>query len=255
MRTVLKYPGGKNRIAKWICGYLPKHKVYLEPYFGGGAVFFNKDPCRIETINDIDGNVVNFFRVLRNQHSDLIRLLNLTPYSGEEYNNAFDDEQDSDLERARKFCVRCWQGFGCSNIYKNGFRSSQQSSSPDTTKHWREMLQTLEFAAQRLKDAQIECMDALELIDRYNTKDVFIYADPPYLTDIRKQYLYKYEMTQEEHIMLLEKLLNHPGKVMISGYESQLYNDYLKGWGMVKKDTQAECGLKRTEVLWMNYTE
>ncbi len=253
MRTVLKYPGAKNRLAKWICGYIPQHDVYLEPYFGGGAIFFNKEPCRIETINDLDGNVVNFFKVLRDNQAELIRGLKLTPYAREEYEAAFNDEGDSDVERARKFCVRCWQGFGCSNVYRNGFRSSQQSTSPDTTKIWDELLTTLEWAAFRIKDAQIECLDALELIGRYDTKDVFIYADPPYLTTVRKQYLYKHEMTEEEHIAMLEKLLAHPGKVMISGYESELYEEYLKGWNKACKDTQAEFGLKRKEVLWMNY--
>ena len=131
MRTVLKYPGAKNRIAKWICEYIPPHGVYLEPFFGSGAVFFNKEPAKIETINDLDDDVVNYFEVIRDKSDELIAALEMTPYAREEYNRAFvKSEKDSDVERARKFVIKCWMGFGCSNLYKNGFRSSQQSTSP-----------------------------------------------------------------------------------------------------------------------------
>lgn len=122
MKNVLKYPGSKNKIADWICSVIPPHEVYLEPFFGGGAVFFNKKPARIETINDLSGEVVNYFKVLRDNVDELIRLIELTPYAREEYNRAF-NSADNDIERARRFAVRCCQGFGCSNRYKNGFRS------------------------------------------------------------------------------------------------------------------------------------
>lgn len=107
--------------------------------------------------------------------------------------------------------------------------------------------------ANRLKGVQIENLPANELIERYNTKDVFIYADPPYLPGTRKGYLYKHEMKKQDHIELLEKLLQHPGPVMISGYDNDLYNNYLQGWQKAEKRTQAEAGHKRIEVLWMNY--
>ena len=191
MNSVLKYPGAKNRLAKWILQYIPEHEVYLEPFFG--------------------------------------------------------------IEKARKFIVRCYQGFGCSNRYKNGFRSSQQKNSPQTAKLWDEFPEVITIASERLKRAQIENLPAIELINRYNTKDVFIYADPPYLHGTRKGYLYKHEMTNQEHVELLEVLLKNPGKVLLSGYDSELYNAMLSGWNKVSKDTQVENGLKRTEVLWMNY--
>lgn len=254
MKCVLKYPGAKNRIADWICGYIPPHKVYLEPYFGSGAVFFNKVPARIETLNDLDGNVVNYFRVLREQPYELIRLIELTPYGRDEYYAACEvDEYDSDLERARKFAVRCWQGFGCSNRYKNGFRSSQQSSSPHTTKEWRSLPGRLVAASERLQNAQIENLPAIEIIHRYDTEDVFLYIDPPYLHGTRKNYLYRYEMEDGEHVELLEVLAKHPGKVLLSGYDNDLYNDMLHGWRKVQKKTQAEAGIPRVETLWMNY--
>jgi DNA adenine methylase len=254
MRTVLKYPGAKNRLAKWICEYIPDHDVYLEPFFGSGAVLFNKTPAKIETINDLDCNVVNYFKVIRNNGSEFMRRLELTPYGRDEYKSCFaEDPQDDDIEKARKFAVRCWQGFGCSNRYMNGFRSSQQRNSPMTTKAWDEFPETIRISIERLKQVQIENLDARELIRRYDTGDVFIYADPPYLHGTRKNYLYNHEMSNEQHIELLTLLVNHPGKVLLSGYENDLYNSVLTGWRKVMKNTQAEFGLKRTEVLWMNY--
>lgn len=255
MKTVLKYPGAKNRIAGWICGFIPKHNVYLEPFAGSLAVFFNKRPARIETLNDLDGNVVNYFRVLREKPHKLAEQLALTPFSRDEYYNAFEvNSNDTDVERARKFAVKCWQGFGCSNLYKNGFRSSQQSNSPHCTKEWGEIPDRLIKASKRLLNAQIENLPAVEIIKRYNTPDVFIYADPPYLTKTRKPNLYKHEMNDKDHEELLLLLLDHPGKVIISGYDNDMYNDFLGGWHKEHKRTQAEAGNIRTETLWMNYT-
>ncbi|MCI8374898.1 MAG: DNA adenine methylase [Lachnospiraceae bacterium] len=254
MKTVLKYPGAKNRIANWICEYIPQHEVYLEPYFGSGAVFFNKLPARIETLNDLDGNIVNYFRVVREKAQELAEQLEMTPYSREEYYKAFEIlPEDSEIECARKFAVRCWQGFGCSNVYRNGFRSSQQSKSPHTTREWKSLPERLIEASERLKNAQIENLPAVELINRYDTEDVFLYVDPPYLHSTRKNYLYRYEMKDADHKELLKALVSHPGKVLLSGYDNDLYNDMLPGWYKVQKKTQAEAGKIRTETLWMNY--
>ena len=254
MKQVLKYPGAKARLANWICSYIPKHDVYLELYGGSMAVLLNKPRCHIETVNDLHGEVVNFFKVLRDNPEELQRLIVLTPYSREEYDLSYQEFQD-DVERARRFCVRCWQGFGCANLYHNGFKSGQQTTSPNPAKAWAELPRTIEEASKRLQGVQIENLDAMELLKRYDTKDVFIYADPPYILSTRKSNLYKYEMSDKEHIVLLEALLNHSGKVMISGYENDIYNHYLKGWRKAKKETFAEQGLKRTEIIWMNYSD
>lgn len=255
MKTVLKYPGAKNRLSDWICEYIPAHDVYLEPYFGSGTVFFNKIPARIETINDLDKSVVNYFKVLREKHRELIDLLRLTPFSRDEYYNACNNysDNDSDIEMARKFVVRCWQGFGCSNLYRNGFRSSQQKNSLETTKEWNDIPERLIEANKRLLHAQIENLPAVEIIRRYDTHDVFIYCDPPYLHGTRKNYLYKHEMSDDQHEELLDVLSQHPGKVLLSGYDNDIYNGYLYGWNKVYKKTQAESGIPRIETLWMNY--
>lgn len=252
MKQVLKYPGAKNRIAEWIINQMPKHDVYLEPFAGSLSVLLNKPKCHIETVNDLDDEIVNFFRVIRDYPEQLKRRIDLTPYSREEYELAYEETED-EIERARRFCIRCHQGFGCANLYKNGFKSGQQSKSPNPAKAWNELPGIIIEAAVRLKTVQIENLPATELLKRYDTKDVFIYADPPYLHGTRKNYLYRHEMTEEEHIELLETLASHPGNVMVSCYDNELYDRYLKGWRKAHKETLAEAGQKRVETLYMNY--
>lgn len=254
MRAVLKYPGAKNRIADWIISYIPKHDMYLELFSGSAAVLLNKSRSHIETLNDIDGDVVNFFRVLRECPEELRRVIDLTPFSRDEYKKSFEETTDP-VERARRYCVKCWMGFGNSQLYQNGFRSGQQSISPNPAGAWAELPAVMEEVAERLKGVQIENLPALEILSRYDTEDVFIYADPPYLPDTRKSHLYKYEMSYLDHVKLLDALKKHPGQVMISGYDNDLYNSMLSGWRKAYKDTTAECGIKRTEVLWMNFED
>lgn len=126
-----------------------------------------------------------------------------TPFSRQEYIEAYGQTMDP-VERARKFAVKCWMGFGCGNLYRNGFKSGQQAHSPNPAKSWAGLPETMELAAERLRGVQIECLPALELIKRYDTPDVLIYADPPYLHGTRKNYLYRHEMTDEEHKELLK---------------------------------------------------
>lgn len=252
MNAVLKYPGAKNRIANWICSFIPGHDVYLEPFAGSLAVLLNKTRSHIETVNDLDEDIVNFFMVLRDENEELERLISMTPFSRKEYEKAYEPCDDV-IEKARRFAVKCWMGFGCGNLYQNGFKSGQQKSSPNPARAWAQLPETIKMAAERLMGVQIENLPALELIKRYDTPDVLIYADPPYLRGIRKSYLYKHEMADEDHIDLLHVLCKHPGMVMISGYENDLYNNILVGWNKVKRATNAECGRYREEVLWMNF--
>lgn len=252
LKSVLKYPGAKNRLATWICGYIPKHDVYLEPFAGSLAVLLNKQRSHIETVNDIDEEIVNFFRILRDRSGELELVIEFTPFSRSEYKAAYEKSED-ELERARRFAVKCWMGFGCGNLYQNGFKSGQQTNSPNPARAWSELPETLKMATERLKGVQIENLPAVELIKRYDTEDVFIYADPPYLHGTRKNYLYKHEMKDADHEKLLNSLVKHPGKILLSGYDNDMYNDILQGWNKVQKHTRAEGGRARTETLWMNY--
>lgn len=195
--------------------------------------------------------------MIRESAAELAKQIEMTPYSREEYEKCFSENaaDDDPIERARKFAVRCWLGFGSSNVYKNGFRSSQSYRSPQTTKQWNVLPERILRSAERLKNAQIERLDAIELIHRYNTPDVFIYLDPPYMPGIRKSHLYKEEMTRDQHVELLEAIKDHPARIMISGYDNELYNSVLDGWEKKQKQTQAEKGIKRTETIWMNYQQ
>lgn len=254
MKTVLKYPGAKNRIASWICNYIPEHEVYVEAFAGSAAVLLNKERSHIETLNDLDGDIVNFFRVLRDHPEGLQRLIKLTPFARDEYKAAFETTENQ-IEMARRYCIKCWQGFGNSQLYNNGFKSGQQSTSPNPARAWADLPETIKLVANRLRGVQVENLPAVEILNRYDTPDVFLYLDPPYLPETRKSHLYKHEMSTEEHEKLLMAVTKHKGKILISGYESDMYNSALKGWRKAYKDTTAEGGLKRKEVIWMNYDD
>ncbi len=226
LQPILKYPGAKWNLANWVIKHMPPHKVYLEPFFGSGAVFFNKPPVGIETINDLDGDVVNLFRVIRDYPEQLASLIKLTPWSREEYLSSY-ESADNEVEKARRFFVRCWQAFATRTVYRTGWRHSAVGLAPNMPEQWNKVPIRIFQVAERLKYAQIECMDASNLIDKYNYKDVLIYADPPYIQSARNRGIYRHEMTDEQHIALLELLKNHSGPVIISGYESELYNDVL----------------------------
>lgn len=255
MKAILKYPGAKNRIAKWITSNIPKHKIYCEPFFGSGAVFFNKKPCYNEILNDIDDEIYNFFATLRKHPDELVEVITLTPYCRTEYESAYQSTTANDVERARQFAVKCWQGFGCGNKYKNGFRRGIGATSPNPAKAWNELPDTLRVAAERIKNAQIEHKDAIDLIQCLRGQDTFIYVAPPYMLSTRKTNLYNHELKDEYHVKLLKVLCDSDCKIMISGYENELYDEYLKGWRKESKNTTAECSVKRTETIWMNYNE
>lgn len=253
LNTLLNYPGSKQLIKKWIVSFIPEHSTYLEPFFGSGTVFFEKDPAKIEVVNDIDGDIYNFFKVLRDDPDPLIESITLTPFSVKEYKNSrMIVEDDSDIEKARKFAIRCWFGIGNSAVYQSGFRRSKSKTSSNKCKTWDRLPETMQFAASRLKNAIIENSDAINIIQKYNNSDVFIYCDPPYVLSTRKEHLYKHDMTDEQHIELLQTLKAHKGKVLISCYSEEIYSKELAGWHKETIMTAAERG-KRTECLYMNY--
>lgn len=242
-------------MAEWIISFMPEHHTYVEPYFGSGAVFFNKKPSPIETINDLDNNVYNLFKIVRESPDELVRIVSATPFSRYEYDVTFETKEPTDeLEKARRFLVQCWQGHGFrTNGYKVGWKNDVQGRERAyALSNWYRLPKWILEATDRLKHAQIENRSALEVIKRHNYKDVCIYADPPYLLNTRTAKQYKHEMTEIDHIELLETLLQHSGPVLISGYQSNLYNDILKGWHSETIPALAEYGKKREEVLWIN---
>lgn len=254
MKPILKYPGAKWSAASWILENLPEHEIYLEPFFGSGAVFFNKWPVRVETINDMDGNVVNLFRVIRDYPDELAELIYLTPWSREEYLSSY-TESDNDIEKARRFMVRCWQAFGTLTGCKTGWRHSVAGSSPRMPEQWSKVPDRVYAVAERLKGAQIECMEAVKLIQKYNDSRCLVYADPPYMPETRRKGIYAVEMDERQHEVLLGVLEDHKGSVVLSGYDNQLYNDRLKGWQRIEKKSSVERGQSRIEVMWIKGVE
>jgi DNA adenine methylase len=261
---VLKYPGAKWRIADWIIGHMPPHEVYVEPFFGSGAVFFKKPPSRLETINDINGHVVNLFRVVRERPVELARAVEMTPWSREEYEASYERPEDLDpIESARRFLVRTWQGHGsAADQYRNGWRVVRDPIAGPRRlpqKQWANLPERILAATERLREAQIERRPALDVIRAFASLSTLVYADPPYVLDAvnparKGRRIYDHQMTDDEHEELLAVLLEHPGPVLLSGYDSPLYRrlEEQAGWARVDTRARAEKGSKREEILWLN---
>ncbi|MHC5215222.1 DNA adenine methylase [Enterococcus sp. LJL128] len=255
-RRLINYPGSKWRMADTIIRHMPPHKAYLEPFFGSGAVFFNKQKSTVETINDLDRRLVNMFEVIRNQPDRLQYLIKFTPYSREEFEQS-DNISSDPVEDARRMLVRLWFGVGGKTYAMPGFRKSISWNGPYCAYEWNDMENRIGYAAARLKDAQIESKDAIQLINETNNEDTLLYCDPPYLSSSLVSDHYKHGFTNQQHEELLHSLLNYKGKVILSGYHSGMYDDALSSWYTDTKKTKVgittEKKSERTEVIWMNF--
>lgn len=255
MKRLLNYAGSKWSMSQTIIELMPEHKAYLEPFAGSLAVFFNKDKCVLETINDIDGRLVNMYEQIRIHPEELANLCDFTLYSRKEFENSLEVSSDQ-LEDARRMMVRCWFAIG-GMVTRDSFKRNISWNGPYNTFEWNDVPRRIIEASRRLKDAQIECKDALDLIQENNRNDVLIYADPPYLGKTRTSKQYLNEYSEEQHIQLLEVLNNHKGPVLLSGYDSDIYQQHLKGWFTVKQEVSVGItNLKKRkaeEVIWCNF--
>lgn len=256
MKPVLKYPGGKARIADWIVDHFPDHKIYVEPFFGSGAVYFTLAMRRRLThaaINDLSSDVVNFFRVMRDCPQELGRVLSLTPWAQEEYIGSRMMDGCTPVEQARRFAVKCFQGFGSRLSRAPGWRV-HGGKTASTISVWRDVPDRIVALSDLLLSCEIHNTEAVRMIEMYSGSDVLVYADPPYPIDARKSRdtMYKHEMTLSDHARLLDALLAHPGPVVVSGYQHKLYDERLQGWFQVKKHTRNAMADRTTEVLWVN---
>jgi DNA adenine methylase len=258
--AVLKYPGSKWSTASWIISNFPDYYeelTYIEPYFGSGAVFFNKRRSNIETINDIDTNVVNLFKVIREDPERLAGLIEMTPWAREEYKMSYIDIDDQ-VERARRFLVRMWMAIGAKSSDKTGFRNNIKGANGNLS-HWHNRLpQRIIETAKRLQCrngciVQIENQPALKIIERYDRENVLMYVDPPYLLSTRSKRIYKHEMNDQDHVDLIGLLSKHQAKIILSGYDNEMYNDMLPKWEKKTMNVLAEGGKIAQEVIWMNY--
>lgn len=256
-RPVLRYPGGKFRIAKWIVSHFPQHDFYVEPYGGGGSVLMQKPEARGEIYNDIYGDAVNVFRVLRDpeQAAELERLIRLTPCSYEEYKFAYELCEDP-VERARRTIYRSFMTIGADGVVRRsaGFRGLKNNDTVVTSaQEWTRYPDVITTFTKRLRNVLIENRDALAVIKMYDKPTTLFYVDPPYVFSTRtKEKVYVQEMNDDDHVRLAELLHQVKGMVVLSGYTSKLYDQLYSDWRMVKRSTTAQNGKGRVECLWLS---
>jgi DNA adenine methylase len=261
--------GGKTCHLSWLLPIIEntKHTAYIESFAGSAAILLNKTPSPVEVYNDVHGDVVNFFRMLREHGSELIAALELTPYSREEFAFCCESQDNpSNLEKARRFFVKARQ-------VRNGLATKATSGRWSYTKkdcrrgksltvsQWLSAIDGLNSICERLRNVQIENLDALDLIQRYDTEEALHYVDPPYLMSSRTGGVnYKHEFNEDEHIALLKILLSLKGKVVLSGYINELYPSILIGWNEYKSrsklaNSTLQNGEKkeRQEIIWTNF--
>ncbi|MFZ4206805.1 DNA adenine methylase [Streptomyces griseoincarnatus] len=258
MKSPVPYFGSKQRVADWIVSLLPQHGHYVEPFCGGLSVLLAKSPSAMETVNDLDGDLVNFWRVLRDRPAELARVCELTPHSRAELTGAWEPTED-ELERARRVWVRLSQGRG-GMMRRSGWRhytttSRSSFSMPDHLDAYRDRLLP---AAERLMSVSLECLPALTVIGKYGAAaDVLLYVDPPYLGTTRShRNRYGEEMRGErEHRDLAAALNDCRAAVVLSGYHSPLYDELYTDWHQYAQQTttgNAAGERARVEVLWSN---
>lgn len=262
--------GGKYSHLDWLLPLLPRTKHYCEPFGGSAAVLLNRFPSEVETYNDIDSEVVNFFDVLRTQKEALIEAIGLTPFSREEFRLAIDKPKGpiTDLERARRFFVRARQvRTGLAQTASEGRWANclltSRAGMAGAVSRWLGSVEGLSEIVQRLLRVQIENDDALCVIERFDSPDTLFYCDPPYVHDSRADSkAYGYEMTDDQHRQLAALLHRVAGKVALSGYPcalmDELYGDWRRLESPTKKshatNTRADAQKQdRTEYLWINY--
>jgi len=262
-RIVFGWYGGKFNHLKWLLPLLPSTHHYCEPFGGSAAVLINREPSPLETYSDIDGEVVNFFRVLRDKADELIRAIALTPFSREEFAKAIlaPAEESTDVERARRFFVRARQvRTGLAQTASLGrwanCRLTSRAGMSGAVSRWLGSVDDLPQVALRLLRVQIENRLAVDVVKLYDDKRTLFYCDPPYPHECRRDArAYGYEMNEGEHSELAEVLHRVVGKVAISGYRCDLMDTLYRGWhrGEAPQKNCHSVKKPRREALWMNY--
>jgi DNA adenine methylase len=281
-RPPLRYHGGKFRLAKNLIALFPEHRVYTEAYGGGASVLMQKPRCYSEIYNDLDGEVVNVFRVLqdRKRAARLEYLLRVTPFARGEFLLSYKPTR-SEVERARRTIIRSFMGWGSDSISRmkasragfntrisstmaTGFRWNANRSGTTGASDWKEYPNNLAAFTERLQGVTIEQRDALHILAKMDRRDTLHYVDPPYPMSVRKigngttpEHRYRHEMTDADHKKLAALLRSLKGMVIISSYPSPLYEKLYCGWRKIQWTGGQFCSQnsgdkKRTEVVWMN---
>lgn len=257
VRPPLRYYGSKWRLAPWIISFFPPHRLYVEPFAGGAAVLLRKPESELEVYNDADGQIVNFFRVLRERPDDLQAALDLTPFAWAEHDDALrHPDAGDDLEQARRLYVRSWQSRGgARGDMRAGWRRAVDvTHTARAVEEWTRP-DRLHAVAARLRRVQFECDDALAVIRRYDQPDALFYVDPPYLAATRGRWKdkgYAVEMTEADHVALAATLHSIRGAALITHYLCPLYLDLYADWQLHTAQTTTDGGYARTEGLWLS---
>ena len=257
-KPILRYHGGKWKLAPWIISHLPAHRVYVEPFAGAASVLLQKPRSYAEVLNDKYGRLVNVFRVLREPSTAarLREMLRLTPYASAEYQLAY-EVSACPVEDARRMLLLGWQAHGsvavCGRRY-SGWRRGLRPHGPNSADDWTRLPDQVESWTARLRDVFIECGEAAEVIRSWDAPDTLFYVDPPYVGSERKGGLngYTHELTDDGHRQLAGMLRGCKGMVAVSGYESELYRELYRGWRTAARRHHIHRGQATTEVLWLS---
>ena len=263
-RPLLRYFGGKWRLAPWIISHFPPHKTYVEPFGGSASVLLRKPRSNGEIYNDLDNEVFNLFSVLRSDRADdLIRAVALTPFSRADFDLAYQPAEDP-IESARRLIVRSFFGYGGAlSIQRRptSFRSVNKLAGNPPAAPWLNYPDALAGIVFRLQGVVIENRPALRVLTDHDGSNTLFYVDPPYPHETRSQKMqggqphhrYRHEMSTDDHQELLAALKGLSGKVVISGYDCPLYAAELRDWHRATRETTGDKGTKRTEILWLNF--
>lgn len=263
-RPVLRYHGGKWRLAPWIISNFPPHKIYVEPFGGGASVLMRKPRSYSEVYNDTWGIVVNVFRVLRDPDlaAELERLLRLTPFARDEFSECGDEQLsqiEDPVERARRTIFRSFAGFGSAATnakYATGFRANSNRSGTTPAHDWAHYPDQVRFFVERLQGVVIENRPAIQIIQQHDSPRTLHYIDPPYPHITRNMQrgnaAYAHEMADDDHAELAATLRTVQGMVIVSSYASDLYNELFDGWKMIERSHHADGAQDRVECLWFS---
>lgn len=252
-RPIIRYHGGKWKLADWIASYLPAHRIYVEPFGGAASVLLRKPRSYAEIYNDLDAELVNLFRVARDEGDRLRRALELTPFARDEFRLSYECHDDP-VEQARRTVARAFMGFGTNSHNRpTGFRAVSNASGTTAAHDWRNYPAAFTAIVQRLQGVVIENRDALEVMSAQDGPDTVFYVDPPYVPATRDRgWDYRFEMTPEDHEKLAVFLHSLKGGVVLSGYACELYDLLYADWRQVMARAYADGGTVRTEVLWLS---
>jgi len=256
VRPIMRYHGGKWRLAPWILQHFPGHTRYVEPFAGAASVLLRKPRSHIEIINDLSGDIVNLFSVLRDpdRAKRLEELLRLTPFARAEFKAAYEHTNDP-LEQARRLLTRSFMSYGSSDAVRDtcGFKGNCTSRKPSQYE-WAEYPGYLRSFTERLQGVVVEHRDACELIPMLDDEDTLFYVDPPYVhsTQRGRRQKYSFELDDDDHRRLSQVLHACRGMVVLSGYPSTLYDELYGDWQRTAKRHVANMAKWTTECLWIN---